>query len=85
MMSAALEQQRQTPISNEADSEKYHGLKAFQKIDAKTIRPTLESILVRCVHNFEETLCSRHNLASLAERGVCFVSLENGIKSCSIH
>jgi hypothetical protein len=85
MMSAALEQQRQTPISNEADSEKYHGLKAFQKIDAKTIRPTLESILVRCVHNFEETLCSRQNLASLAERGVCFVSLENGIKSCSIH
>eukprot|EP00978_Attheya_sp_CCMP212_P013270 scaffold33382_cov34-Attheya_sp.AAC.4 len=84
-MSATLEPQRQTPISNTAASETYHGLKEFQNIDEKTIRLTLESVLDRCVHNSEDSLCSRYNLASLAERGVCFVSLEKRIKSCSIH
>ena len=82
-MSETLEPQRQNPTPN-LESETYYGLKEIKIIADYSVRPPLDTELNRIVNDTEDSLCSRFNVSNLVERGVCYVSLQKGIKSCSI-
>eukprot|EP00978_Attheya_sp_CCMP212_P049124 scaffold618810_cov145-Attheya_sp.AAC.1 len=62
----------------------YYGLRGIQNIGEDTVRPPLKTELLEIVNNRNDSLASPSNLKNLGDRGVCYVSLEKGIKNCSI-